>query len=158
MIADDLKQLVENAQAEGIPIVLVTGVFDLLHDEHQNFLVKAQELGGLLVIGIESDTRVRQLKGEGRPIQNQTQRQAAIQALTLTPNQAVFILPETFDNPQAYRQLLAEVQPTILAVSSHSPYLEVKQQMMAEIGGVVRVVHQHNPAVSTTQILTQRTQ
>src|SRR3990172_12032671 len=55
----------------GKKIVLVTGVFDLLHDEHRNFLKVAKKAGDFLIVGLESDTRVRALKGVGRPVHDQ---------------------------------------------------------------------------------------
>lgn len=135
-------------------VVLVTGVFDLLHAEHRNFLQKAKALGGKLLVGVESDVRVRALKGEGRPINSQAVRVANITALGIADE--VFVLPEAFSKPEHHRTLLEQIRPNILAVSSHSPHLDKKQQLMESLGGQVVIVHQHNPAVSTTQILQQK--
>ena len=54
--------------------ILVTGVFDLLHQEHINFLTKAKAVGDILVVGLETDTRVKQLKGFNRPINSTKDR------------------------------------------------------------------------------------
>jgi len=135
-------------------VVLATGVFDILHQEHETFLRKAKALGGKLVVGIESDVRVRELKGVGRPINNQAQRLAQLQALKIADE--VFVLPEVFSKPEDHRALVQKVDATILAVSSHSPHLEKKQKLMEALGGKVVVVHEHNPAISTTKILEQR--
>lgn len=135
-------------------VVLVTGVFDLLHAEHRNFLQKAKALGGKLLVGVESDVRVRALKGEGRPINSQAVRVANITALGIADE--VFVLPEAFSKPEHHRTLLEQLRPNILAVSSHSPHLDKKQQLMESLGGQVVIVHQHNPSVSTTQILQQK--
>lgn len=131
--------------------VLVTGVFDVLHAEHLAFLQKARQLGEKLVIGIESDVRVRQLKGEGRPVNPQDQRRAALEQLAVADE--VFILPEQFSKPEDHLKVLQQYQPTILAVSSHTAHLDKKQALMAQVGGRVVVVHEHNPVVSTTQHL-----
>ena len=135
-------------------IVLATGVFDVLHQEHENFLKKAKALGGKFIVGIECDARVRSTKGEGRPIHSEQLRLRNLQALCIADE--VFILPEQFNKPDDYRALLAKIKPDILAVSSHTPHLDRKQAMMAERGGRVEVVHQHNPAVSTSILLAQR--
>lgn len=132
-------------------IVLATGVFDVLHEEHVVFLQKAKELGGRLVVGIESDVRVRQLKGEGRPINAQAVRKANLEKLGIADE--VFVLPEQFTSEKDYRALLAQLKPDILAVSSHTPHLDKKQRLMQEIGGKVVVVHDHNPAVSSTILI-----
>jgi len=128
--------------------VLATGVFDCLHQEHLNFLGKARAEGDFLVVGVESDARVRRLKGEGRPIQTQDRRGEALRKTGLVDQ--VILLPEKFDQPQDHRRFVRQVRPTVLAVSSHTPNLEAKRKIMAELGGEVKVVHQHNPKVSTT--------
>lgn len=137
-----------------MPTTLITGVFDVLHEEHVAFLRKAKGLGGRLIVGIESDARVRRLKGVGRPVNSQKKRQEALERLQIADE--VFVLPERFDTPDDHRQLLAQVRPDILAVSSHSPHIDKKSRLMQEIGGKVVIVHQHNPAVSTTKMLDQR--
>jgi len=128
--------------------VLVTGVFDILHDEHVKFLKKAKSLGGQLIVGLESDARVRNIKGEGRPVNLQAIRQKNLQALKISDQ--VIILPEKFDSPDDHLRFLQKIKPNILAVSSHTAHLEEKRQLMAEIGGIVVVAHHHNPKVSTT--------
>lgn len=130
--------------------ILATGVFDILHAEHISFLEKAKQLG-YLIVGLESDVRVRALKGEGRPINAQEIRKDNIEALGLADE--VFILPEKFDTNEDRFRLLVEIKPDILAVSANTPHLESKARLMQEIGGTVQVVHQHNPALSTTLIL-----
>lgn len=130
------------------PVVLVTGVFDLLHREHIRFLEKAQSLGGTLLIGIESDSRVRKIKGEGRPVQDQEKRLRALVDLGIA--EKVFVLPEAFSTADDHRKLLSEIRPDILAVSSHTAHLLEKRALMSEIGGRVIVVHEHNPSISTT--------
>ena len=130
--------------------ILVTGVFDILHQEHLLFLQKAAALGDLY-IGIESDVRVRKIKGEGRPVNSQEVRKSNLDSSQLA--KGVFILPESFDSPDAHRKLLQEIKPDVLAVSSHTAHLESKSRLMQEIGGRVEIVHQHNPEISTTKIL-----
>jgi cytidyltransferase-like protein len=138
--------------------VLVTGVFDGLHSEHRKFLQKARELAGkngVLMVGLESDVRVAKLKGPGRPINSQQDRKKAIEQFGVANK--VLILPEQFDKPQDYEQLIVDLKPDVLAVSSHSPHLDKKRLLMAKHGGRVEVVLEHNPAVSTTLLLQQAT-
>lgn len=132
-------------------IVLVTGVFDVLHAEHEYFLRQAKALGGRLIIGIESDVRVKKLKGPDRPINSQNVRQQNLYTLGIADE--VFILPEQFDSPEDHRALLLQVKPDILAVSSHSPHIDKKIQLMKEIGGRLEIVHEHNPAISSTILI-----
>lgn len=134
-------------------VVLATGAFDLLHEEHKNFLQKAKAAGDILVVGLESDKRVSDKKGMGRPIWNQEQRLKAISDLSFVD--FAFILPENFKTPADHLNVLQSIQPNILAVSSHSEFLDRKIQLMSEIGGKVEIVHQHNPAVSTSLKITE---
>lgn len=141
------KKAVENQQT----LVLVTGVFDILHPEHINFLEKAKNTGDVLIVGVESDVRVRAIKGEKRPINPEVERWAALQNLRLADQ--VFILPDHFSDTADFRGLLQTIRPTILAVSAHTAHQDVKRALMQEIGGEVRVVHQQNPEISTTKII-----
>lgn len=133
--------------------VLVTGVFDILHFEHIAFLRAAKELG-FLMVGVESDVRVRQIKGEGRPINSVAVRIAQLRELGIADE--IFELPEAFASPDDHRALLARVRPDVLAVSSHTKHLDKKLRLLQEIGGTVEIVREHNPAVSTTLLLAQQ--
>ncbi len=154
MHIDEVQILAELAHQDGKKVVLVTGVFDILHSEHSLFLEKARALGDVLLVGIECDERVKKMKGQGRPIHSAVVRLGKLEKWGIAA--AVFILPEEFDAVDDYRLLLNRLQPSLLAVSSHSPHLDSKRQLMAEVGGEVVIVHQHNPAVSTTILLEKR--
>ncbi len=152
-----LNQAIETsklAHSQGKKVVLVTGVFDLLHQEHINFLYKACEIGDLLLVGVETDERVRQMKGEGRPIQILSDRILGIEQLGIT--QAVFDLPAQFSLPADHELLISQLRPDILAVSSHTLHQDKKQLLMERYGGRLQVVHQHNPEVSTSEITKSR--
>ena len=132
-------------------IVLVTGVFDLLHDEHRNFLKVAKKAGDFLIVGLESDTRVRALKGVGRPVHDQLTRLANLKDWQLADE--VFILPENFGQASAREQLIKQLRPHILAVSSHSPFIEEKRQVLAKFGGKVKVVYRYHKGISSTRLI-----
>jgi rfaE bifunctional protein nucleotidyltransferase chain/domain len=149
-----VDELVQHARQNNQTLVLATGVFDILHQEHLHFLEKAKAVGDVLLVGIESDQRVRQLKGEGRPINTELIRWQNLDQLRLAD--AVFVLPDQFGNREDYVLLIETIRPQILAVSSHTLHIDRKQAVMKLVGGEVRVVHDHNPAISTTQILNQR--
>ncbi|MFZ0145644.1 MAG: adenylyltransferase/cytidyltransferase family protein, partial [Candidatus Sulfotelmatobacter sp.] len=63
-----LRECVEQWRRAGERIVLANGNFDLLHVGHVRYLRGAKELGGKLVVAVNSDASVRALKGEGRPV------------------------------------------------------------------------------------------
>ncbi|MFN3690690.1 MAG: adenylyltransferase/cytidyltransferase family protein, partial [Fimbriimonadales bacterium] len=64
---DQLAQLAPMWRAAGKQVVLTNGCFDLLHVGHLRYLQEARRLGDLLVVGVNSDESVRQLKGDSRP-------------------------------------------------------------------------------------------
>ena len=60
--------ILEHAKAKGTVVVTTNGCFDVLHLGHLRYLQAARELGDLLVVAVNSDNSVRQLKGENRPL------------------------------------------------------------------------------------------
>lgn len=88
-------------------VVLVTGVFDVLHKEHVAFLKKAKALGGTLYVGLESDVRVSALKGPTRPVNSEKVRKENIEKLGIADT--VFILPEQFSRPEDHRALFKKI-------------------------------------------------
>jgi D-glycero-beta-D-manno-heptose 1-phosphate adenylyltransferase len=92
----------------GEPIVLANGCFDLLHVGHIRYLRGAKALGGKLVVAMNSDASVHQLKGEGRPLMPSDERAEIIAALADVD--AVVI----FDEPDV-RGLIRELRPDVQA-------------------------------------------
>lgn len=137
-------------QSQGFTTVLVTGVFDILHIEHIRFLTKAKKAGDKLIVGIETDDRVKQIKGEHRPANNQNIRLE--QLLALKPVDLAFILPDKFDTQADWERLIEEIKPAIYAVSSHTSYLENKKATAEKYGAKLKIVHEFNPNISTTHL------
>lgn len=131
--------------------VLITGVFDILHSEHKKFLLAAKNLGGQLLVGVETDERVRQLKGLGRPVNSLPVRLKNLRRLGIADK--VFPLPKRFNNLNHFSKLIANLRPDILAVSASTPNLPVKRKIMKRFGGRVVIVLPHNPKISTTKML-----
>lgn len=136
---------------EGKIVVFATGVFDLFHQEHKNFLRKARQAGDILIVGIETDSRVQVLKGKDRPINKQDERLQQVQNFSAVTE--AILLPKEFSRPEHHKALIALIRPNILAVSSHSDHQDKKRAILEAFGGTLKVVHEHNPSVSTTQLL-----
>lgn len=77
----ELKQVVADAKAAGKKIVFTNGCFDILHAGHVRYLAEARALGDYLVLGLNSDSSVKRLKGEGRPLNPQEDRALVLAAL-----------------------------------------------------------------------------
>src|SRR5436190_19094726 len=71
---DNLLGVRQTLRAQGKTLVFTNGVFDLLHVGHVRYLAQARSLGDALVVAINSDRTVRELKGNGRPMINESER------------------------------------------------------------------------------------
>lgn len=78
---DQLAARLRALQEKGSKIVFTNGCFDLLHVGHVRLLEAAREVGDILVVGLNDDSAVRRLKGEGRPLQSQMERAEIVAAV-----------------------------------------------------------------------------
>lgn len=85
-----LKASIAQWQSKGKKVVFTNGVFDLLHIGHITYMAKAAELGDKLVIGLNSDSSVKRIKGEDRPVNDQNSRAALLAALFFVDGIVVF--------------------------------------------------------------------
>ena len=92
--------------------IFVNGTFDLLHPGHVSLLNWAKSLGDYLVVGIDTDDRVKEKKGSTRPIYNQTDR--GIMLVSLSAVDEV----RYFDSDESLENLVKEVKPDIIVVGS----------------------------------------
>ena len=67
----ETRQVRDRLKAEGKKVVFTNGCFDLLHPGHVRYLAEARELGDFLIVAVNSDRSVREIKSSGRPIQNE---------------------------------------------------------------------------------------
>ena len=94
-------------RAAGKTLVFTNGVFDLLHVGHVRYLASARALGDALVVAINSDSTVRALKGDGRPVVSELERAEVLAAL----RQVTYVT--VFDDISP-RSLIAELLPDVL--------------------------------------------
>jgi rfaE bifunctional protein nucleotidyltransferase chain/domain len=87
---EKLQQRAKDLRATGKQIVATNGCFDLLHVGHVRYLNAARGLGDALIVGINGDESVRELKGPGRPVNNQNDRAEIIAALECVDLVAIF--------------------------------------------------------------------
>ena len=79
-------------------IVWVNGCFDVIHIGHIKMLEHARSLGNFLVVGIDSDSRVKELKGDSRPINTQDDRSELLRALRFVDDVVIFDSDESLRN------------------------------------------------------------
>jgi D-glycero-beta-D-manno-heptose 1-phosphate adenylyltransferase len=146
---DSLRIRVEEWRHASERIVLANGNFDLLHVGHVRYLRGAKELGGKLVVAINSDESVQALKGEGRPVMPAEERAEIIAALADVD--AVVIFPEL-----DVRALIRELRPDIQAKGTDYTVETVPERdAVAEYGGRVVIVGDSKDH-STSQIIASR--
>lgn len=134
---------------EGKKIVLVGGCFDIFHWGHFQFLKKAKKLGDVLIVALESDKKVRELKGEGRPITPLRVRAEILAAFFFIDY--ILLLPY-FPDDKSYNNLAIGLQPDIIATTAGDRQLVKKQKQAESVGGkVVIIPHINTP--STSEIL-----
>jgi len=78
---EDLKEKMEVLKKAGKIIVFTNGCFDLIHVGHVRYLQAAKAEGDVLVVGVNSDRSVRQIKGPGRPVVSEDERTEVLAAL-----------------------------------------------------------------------------
>lgn len=131
---DELIQRAAIERANGSAIILANGCFDLLHAGHIRYLAGAKELGGFLIVGINSDAQVRSLKGENRPFISQDERAEIISAFRFVDAVTVF------DEPTV-EQLINAIQPDFHAKGTdYTTETVPEREIVRKYGGQVAIV------------------
>jgi D-glycero-beta-D-manno-heptose 1-phosphate adenylyltransferase len=107
----ELKQRIAAMKHEHKRVVFTNGCFDILHPGHIRMLEKARSLGDVLVVGINSDPSVQEIKGPQRPLIPEAERAEVLAAVEAVDFVTVF-------GETTPRELIAEVLPAILVKGS----------------------------------------
>lgn len=105
--SENLKKAVELYRSENKKIVFTNGCFDLLHIGHVTYLEEAKKLADVLIVGVNSDSSVKVLKGPARPIQNEHDRSEILAALKAVNHTVIF----SEDTPM---NLIKQIKPDVL--------------------------------------------
>ncbi|MGA2668249.1 MAG: D-glycero-beta-D-manno-heptose 1-phosphate adenylyltransferase [Ignavibacteria bacterium] len=104
---NELNSIISKLRGDNKKIVFTNGVFDIIHRGHIEYLNEAKKLGDILIVGLNSDSSVKIIKGNNRPINDENDR--AIVLDNLKPVNHVVIFEE--DNPY---ELIRQIVPDIL--------------------------------------------
>jgi len=85
-----MKKAVEKAKSEGKKTVFTNGCFDILHQGHVRYLSEAKKLGDYLIIGLNSDRSIRNIKGNNRPLMAEGARAELLAALCFVDGVVIF--------------------------------------------------------------------
>jgi rfaE bifunctional protein nucleotidyltransferase chain/domain len=148
MIVDfnEIEKICNSLRGQNKKIVFTNGCFDILHRGHIEYLTKAKEFGDVLIVGLNSDTSVKRLKGKDRPINPESDRARILDALK--PVDYIVIFEE--DTPL---RLIQMVKPDVLVKGGDYKVEEiVGSEYVMSYGGKVEII----PFVegkSTTKII-----
>lgn len=133
-------------KSQGLEVVFTNGCFDLLHPGHIQFLNEARQLGSKLVVGMNSDSSVKRLKGDNRPIIHEEGRLLALSSLTSVDA----IVPFDEDTPL---KLIETILPDVLVKGSdYQKSNIIGAEIVEEHGGKVELIHLV-PGYSTTELI-----
>jgi D-beta-D-heptose 7-phosphate kinase/D-beta-D-heptose 1-phosphate adenosyltransferase len=121
--------------------VFTNGCFDILHRGHIEYLKRSKDLGNKLIVGLNSDTSVRRLKGQCRPINNQEDRAAVLESLDCVDEVIIFDKDTPYD-------LIKAIAPDIITKGGDYKVEDVVGRDLAD----VKIIP-YNPNYSTTKIL-----
>jgi rfaE bifunctional protein nucleotidyltransferase chain/domain len=126
-------------------IIFTNGCFDILHLGHIEYLAKSKDLGGKLIVGLNSDASVRKIKGPGRPVLDERSRAMVLASLSFVDG-IVF-----FDEETPY-DLIRQIGPDILVKGKdYSPEEIVGHDIIKANGGKI-VTIELTPGYSTTSV------
>ena len=143
---DALRSVRARMRESGERLVFTNGCFDILHVGHVRYLAEARALGDTLLVAINSDRSVRQLKGEGRPIMNEEERAEMLAALASVTYVTIF----DDDSPRA---LISEILPDILVKGGDYDLNEIHGREEVERAGGRVLALPFTEGASTSSII-----
>ena len=131
---EELKEEIENLKEEGKRIVFTNGCFDLIHVGHTRYLEEAKNLGDALIVAVNSDRSVKEIKGKDRPIIPQDERAEVLCALHFVDYVVIFDEPDPF-------QIVSYLRPDVLVKGGDWDEGAIIGRDIVESGGgkVVRI-------------------
>lgn len=143
---NDIEQYLSSWRESGKIIVFTNGCFDVLHRGHVEYLIAARKYGDLLVVGVNSDSSVKKLKGDNRPLVGEQDR--AFILSQIIPVDAVVLFSE--DTPY---NMISEVKPDVLVKGGDYSVDEVVGREIVEASGGEVIIIPLVTGRSTTNLI-----
>jgi len=143
---EQLKEEVKKWQTSGLKVVFTNGCFDLLHIGHIRYLQAAKKYGDKLIVAINSDRSVREIKGERRPIISENERAEIVAALDCVDRVVIFDEPTPLS-------LINFLQPDVLVKGADWPEEKIvgREVVLSKGGKIIRIPVVEG--ISTTEII-----
>ncbi len=145
---DQLPGWRRQLRAAGRKLVVTNGCFDILHLGHVTYLETARQFGDALLVGVNGDAAVRDLKGKGRPVNSERDRAAVLAALESVSGVCIFPEP-------TMTKFLAAAQPDIYVKGGDYTLDTLNQDERRAVeaaGGAIKIIP-FVPGKSTTSLL-----
>jgi rfaE bifunctional protein nucleotidyltransferase chain/domain len=144
-----IQQEAEYARSNGEQVIFANGCFDMLHVGHVRYLQGAKDLGGILIVAVNSDESVSKIKGEGRPLMPEQERAEIVAALGCVDFVTVFGDPNV-------NNLLLAIRPDVQAKGTDYTVDTVpERETVKSYGGRVAIVGDPKDH-STTELIEKR--
>lgn len=141
-----LAKKLSEVKSKGKRVVFTNGCFDILHVGHVDYLSKARKLGDILVVGLNSDSSVRKIKGLGRPINKERDRAKILSSLYFVDYVTIF-------DESTPEKLIKQLKPSVLVKGGDWKKDDiVGGDFIASIGGRVATIPFVN-GYSTTYLI-----
>jgi D-glycero-beta-D-manno-heptose 1-phosphate adenylyltransferase len=145
---EEMARVVSHLKGLGYRIVLTSGSFDLIHLGHVKYLARAKELGGILVVGVDSDAKIRRRKGEDRPMVPENER------LELLAHQRPVDLIYLKQDEDPRWGLIKAVEPDVLVLTADHSYSAAQLADLGDVVGEVQVI-ERQASVTTSERIRQ---
>jgi D-beta-D-heptose 7-phosphate kinase/D-beta-D-heptose 1-phosphate adenosyltransferase len=143
---DEMLKERERLRVAGARLVFTNGVFDLLHVGHVRYLAQARALGDALVVAINSDRSVREIKGPERPVFEEAERAEILAALRNVDYVVIF-------DDISPRSLIGQLLPDVLVKGGDYQVDEIHGREEVEAAGGRVIALPFVPGASTTSLL-----
>ena len=143
---DHLHAKVEHLKGIGLKIVLTSGSFDLVHLGHVKYLSRAKELGDVLVVGVDSDAKIRRRKGDDRPLVPERER------LEMLAHQRPVDLLYLKEEGGERWDLIKTVEPDVLVLTEDHNYSDEDLEALREHCGDIAVIPRQADVTTSERI------
>lgn len=152
ILVKEILSISKQINTSGQKIILAGGCFDILHIGHIRFLQKAKALGDVLIILLESDQKIKMMKGNNRPVNSQKDRAKILSALQDV--NFVVLLPENMEN-SGYDVIAQQIKPDFIATTKNDPNIKFKKRTAKLVKAKVKYVTQIVNGYSAGKIMKQ---
>lgn len=147
ILLTQISALSKQIKSQNQKITVVGGCFDILHVGHIRFLQKAKALADILIVILESDEKIKLMKGKSRPLNSQKARAEVLAALQNVDY--VVMLPGKMENKD-YDFVIQKIKPDFIAVTRGDPNMEFKKRTAKLVGAKIISVTNLIKGYSTT--------